>query len=107
MSSPRSKWGLRLAAIRPDVVAWLHRPIVGASLLLTALTVMLTWPQALHMGSFVSPYPDPRLSIWRLAWLAPALKGGPAHLFDGNIFYPSPDTFAYSDATFLEGLVAA
>jgi hypothetical protein len=86
---------------------WLQRPIVGAALLLTALTVMLTWPQALHMGSFVAPYPDPRLSIWRLSWLAHALKGGGAHLFDGNIFYPNPGTFAYSDATFLEGLVAA
>ncbi len=52
MLSPRSKWGLSLT--RPSartVVAWLQRPIVGASLLLTALTVMLTWPQALHMGS--------------------------------------------------------
>ena len=96
-----------MAAVGLDVVAWLHRPIVSASLLLTALTVMLTWPQALHLGSYVSPYPDPRLSIWRLSWLAHALKGDPGHLFDGNIFYPNPGTFAYSDATFLEGLIAA
>jgi len=81
---------------------------VTASLFLTALTVMLTWPQALHLGSYVSPYPDPRLSIWRLSWLAHMLKGGDlSRLFDGNIFYPNPGSFAYSDATLLEGLIAA
>ena len=97
-----------LTAAAEDVAACLRRPLVGASLLLTALTVMLTWPQVLHLGTYVSPYPDPRLSIWRLSWLAHALKGGDlTHLFDGNIFYPSPGTFAFSDATFLEGLIAA
>ena len=91
-----------------ELAACSRRPLVGASLLLTALTVMLTWPQVLHLGTSVSPYPDPRLSIWRLSWLAHALKGGDlTHLFDGNIFYPSPGTFAFSDATFLEGLLAA
>lgn len=29
------------------------------------------------------------------------------HLFDGNIFYPATNTFAYSDATLLQGLIAA
>ena len=98
----QSKWArtpVTRASVGIAVAQWLQRPIVGASLLLTALTVMLTWPQALHMGSLVSPYPDPRLSIWRLSWLAHALRGGGAHLFDGNIFYPNPGTFAYSDAT--------
>ena len=112
MSSQRSTGtpqgaAFNLSTVGLGVAAWLRRPIVTAALLLTALTVMLTWPQALHLGSYVSPYPDPRLSIWRLSWLAHALKGGGSHLFDGNIFYPNPGTFAYSDATFLEGLVAA
>jgi hypothetical protein len=79
---------------------------VGATLFLTASTILLTWPQLLHLGTQVPPYPDPRLSIWRLAWLAHALHGDAASLFDGNIFYPNPGTFAYSDATFLEGLLA-
>ncbi|MEP7304657.1 MAG: hypothetical protein ABJA98_03985 [Acidobacteriota bacterium] len=105
--SPRQAT-FNLAAIGSGVADWLRRPIVSASLLLTALTVMLTWPQALHLGSYVAPYPDPRLSIWRLSWLAHALKvGDMSRLFDGNIFYPNPGSFAYSDATFLEGLIAA
>jgi hypothetical protein len=90
-----------------SVASVLRRPIVVASAFLTALTIMLTWPQAMHLGTHVATHQDPRLSIWRLAWLAHALGGDPRHLFDGNIFYPSPGTFAYSDATLLEGLIAA
>ena len=107
IGSPR-RATVNLAALRSAAADWMRRPIVSASLLLTALTVMLTWPQALHLGSHVAPYPDPRLSIWRLSWLAHALNGGDmSRLFDGNIFYPNPGSFAYSDATFLEGLIAA
>ena len=84
-----------------------HRPLIGVSALLTALTVMLTWPQALHMGTQLPAHQDPLLSIWRVSWFAHALTGSVRHLFDGNIFYPSPGTLAYSDATALEGLLAA
>ncbi len=41
------------------------------------------------------------------AWIAHALVTSPLHLFDANIFYPAKDTLAYSDATLLEGLLAA
>jgi hypothetical protein len=83
-----------------------RHPLPGVLALLIALTVMLTWPQALHLGTQVSPHNDPLLSIWRLAWVAHALTGNVRHLFDGNIFYPNTGTLAYSDATLLEGLLA-
>ena len=97
-----------LAAGRSGIVDWLRRPLVGASLLLTALTVMLTWPQALHLG-------HARVAVSRSAaeHLAAVVARARAEgrrlsrLFDGNIFYPNPGTFAYSDATLLEGLLAA
>jgi hypothetical protein len=95
-----------VTAVHDSISTWLRRPLVGATLFLTASTMLLTWPQVLYLGSRVPPYPDPRLSIWRLSWLAHALRGDAPALFDGNIFYPNPGTFAYSDATFLEGLLA-
>jgi hypothetical protein len=61
----------------------------------------------LHLGTRVSPHNDPLLSMWRLSWIAHALTDNPRHLFDGNIFYPNTGTLAYSDATLLEGLLAA
>ena len=99
--------------IRTAVTALLARASVlrnsmaGAALLLSALAVVLTWPQAWHLGTRVIAHDDPLLSMWRLEWLAHALRTDPAHLFDGNIFSPHPRTLAYSDATLLEGLIAA
>ena len=71
------------------------------------MTVVVTWPQALHLGSRVAGHDDPYFSMWRLGWIAHALRTDPRHLFDANIFYPQPRTLAYSDATLLEGVLAA
>ncbi|HEY2151875.1 MAG TPA: hypothetical protein VGH34_13775 [Vicinamibacterales bacterium] len=81
-------------------------PLLGATGLLAGLTVFITWPQALHLSSQIAGHDDGLFSIWRLAWIAHALPGG-SHLFDANIFYPHTRTLAFSDATFLEGLIAA
>ncbi|MGH9143942.1 MAG: hypothetical protein ACRD2I_22620 [Vicinamibacterales bacterium] len=85
----------------------IRRPMFGAVALLSALTVIMTWPQALHLATQIPNHDDPLFSIWRLAWIAHALAHEPAHLFDANIFYPHVHTLAYSDAMLFEGLVAA
>jgi hypothetical protein len=82
-------------------------PLLGAALLSVALTVILTWPQALHLSDRVAAHGDAYLSMWRVSWVAHALRDDVRHLFDGNIFYPHARTLAYSDATLLEGLLAA
>lgn len=48
---------------------------------------------------------DPLFSAWRIARLAYQLSHDPAHLLDGNIFYPLPLTLTYSDSTFLQGII--
>jgi hypothetical protein len=78
----------------------------GAAAALLVLTVVVTWPQALHVASAVPDHDDPFLSMWRLNWIAHALLRDPGRLFHGNIFYPHLGTLAYSDATLLEGLIA-
>ncbi len=45
--------------------------------------------------------------MWRLAWIAHAIRHAPAELFDANIFYPEKLTLAYSDAMLLPGIVLA
>ena len=82
-------------------------PLAGALALLTALAVILTWPQALHLGSQTALHDDPMFSIWRLSWVAHALPTDPAHLFDANIFHPHRRTLAHSDAMLLQAFVAA
>jgi len=85
----------------------LDSPLVVAAAFLVALTVLLTWPQGLYLATKVANHGDPYLSMWRLEWLTHALRGGAPHLFDGNIFYPHTGTLAYSDATLLQGALAA
>jgi hypothetical protein len=87
-----------------------RRPILALAapcLIIVLLTAVVTWPQCLHMGTRVGAHDDPLFSIWRLAWVAHALATDPRHLLDGNIFYPARNTLTFSDATMLEGLLAA
>lgn len=72
-----------------------------------AMTIFMTWPQAMHMATYVASHQDPEFSIWRLGWLAHALASDPRHLFAGNIFYPSTNALTYSDAMLVEGVLAA
>lgn len=85
----------------------LRHPLIVALGLVTLLTAFVTWPQVIRLGTHVATHQDPLLSTWRLAWIAHALRTDPGHLFDANIFYPEPRTLAYSDATLLEGALAA
>jgi hypothetical protein len=79
----------------------------GAALVIIAMAVFVTWPQALYMSTRVASHQDPQFSIWRLAWIAHALAHDPRHLFSANVFYPSPNSLTYSDAMLFEGVLAA
>jgi hypothetical protein len=73
--------------------------------LFTCATVVFTWPQVIQLTS-VPPHRDAWFSMWRIAWIAHQLHADPVHLFDANIYYPMPGTFAYSDGTLLQGVLA-
>lgn len=73
----------------------------------TAMAVFVTWPQAAHLGTLAAAHQDTEFSIWRLAWIAHAIATDPRHLFAANIFYPSRNALAYSDAMLVEGTLAA
>ncbi len=79
----------------------------GAALAaLLALTLWLTWPLPLRMGSALSSNPDSLLNHWTLAWSFHILPRAPLSLFDANIFFPRPDTLAYSEHLFGVTLLA-
>ena len=81
--------------------------LLSAAALVCGLTVLVTWPQASLLSSQVIAHHDTMFSIWRLGWVAHALKSSPLHVFDANIFSPARHTLAYSDATMLEGVLGA
>ena len=74
-----------------------------------AATLMLAWPLPLHVGETVARAvrPDTWLNLWALAWTSEHLLVNPAALFHANIFFPHPNTLAYSDHFIGEALLAA
>ena len=75
--------------------------------LFALLTVVMTWPQARVLSTQATPHQDVYFNMWRLEWVAHALRTQPSRLFDANIFYPERDTLALSDAMIVEGLIAS
>jgi hypothetical protein len=85
--------------------AWRRHALPGLTLAVAALALL--WPLVVPGRHVVPDMDDAYFNIWRLAWIAHQLVRDPVHLFDGNIFYPSTNTLAYSDALLLVGLVGA
>jgi hypothetical protein len=74
---------------------------IGISLTLTLFVLLalgMTHPLWLHLAHAVpGDIGDPLLNTWILAWDIHALLTDPGGLFDANIFYPLPNTLAYSE----------
>ena len=88
--------------MRRPLAAW-----AGVTLLFAVLTAAMAWPLVRHGGSLAPQHGDVYFNMWRLRWFAHAVTTSPAHLFDANIYFPERDTYAYSDAMIVEGLIAA
>jgi len=87
--------------VRPSRAQWLV-----ACLVLIGGTMALLHQQLFNLAG-VPDRGDPLFSMWRLGWIAHQLRSAPLRLFDANIFFPSSDTLAYSDATLLPGVLTA
>ena len=72
-----------------------------------ALTIGMTWPLLSPTAHVVPDSDDAYFSVWRMAWFAHQLPRDPLHLFDANIFHPTPDTLALSDAMLLVSAIGA
>ena len=80
----------------------------GAVLACALLAVVHTWPLATAPGTLSrNDNGDAQLNEWIMAWVAHQLPRDPAHLFQGNIFYPAPDTLAYSEPLIVPALIGA
>ena len=78
-------------AARVDLLA-----LLGFSL----LTLLMTYPLSLHLAEALQDTSDSLLNLWITNWQAHQLLTSPLQLFDTNIFYPYPNTLAYSEILF-------
>lgn len=80
---------MKIAASRTTVIV-----IVAYAVLTVILTHPALWLAATHQLSCCN---DPWLFIWTIGWDVHALTTRPWAIFDANIFYPHPNTLAYSE----------
>ena len=78
----------------------------GVTAFFIGVTAWLTWPLAARLASALSASPDSLLNFWALAWNFHILPRQPLSLFQANIFFPRPDTLAYSEHLFGVALLA-
>jgi hypothetical protein len=72
------------------------------------LALVHTWPLATAPARLSrNDTADTVHHEWILAWDVHQLARDPRHLFDANIFYPEPDTLAYSDHLIVQAIMAA
>ena len=83
-----------------------RRSTIAACLLFVLLSLVLTYPLALHLTDAVEDRQDALLNVWITAWDGHQLLSDPVHLFDANIFHPYPRTLAYSELLLGNGLLA-
>ena len=85
---------------------------LAAAIGFVLLTIVVTWPLAANPGhTLASDLGDPLFVCWAMGWvsdhLTRALAGHVAALrtlWDANIFFPEPNTLAFSDHLFTESV---
>jgi hypothetical protein len=76
-----------------------RRELALAVLVAVALALLMHWPLPLHIGRDVPrDLGDPLPQAWQVAWDGHALLHQPLDWFQANIFWPLPNSLAFSDA---------
>jgi hypothetical protein len=57
----------------------------------------ITYPLIFHLGNYATGLGDELLIAWIQSWIIHALFTNPFTIFNANIYYPYPNTLAYSD----------
>ena len=75
--------------------------------LFTLLTLFMTYPLILNMGSGIKDIGDPLLSSWIMAWNVQIITSlDIQNIFNGNIFYPHKKTISYSEFLLTQSLIS-
>lgn len=79
---------------------------ITALLIYIFLAVYITYPLIFHLENYITSYGDELLIAWIQNWVQHALLTDPLNMFQANIFYPFPNSLAYSDIFFTSSLLS-
>jgi hypothetical protein len=71
--------------------------LLGVIALLTVITIVMTWPLALHIDRALSDPGDPFILLWTLHHDYTATFDNPLNLFEAPIFFPARYALAFSE----------
>jgi hypothetical protein len=74
-----------------------RREAAFAAIFFLAVTVLMTWPQAAHLGDALTDIWDAKLNARILQWDFHQTFHDPLRLYQLNFFYPSRDVLAFSE----------
>jgi hypothetical protein len=80
---------------------------LGIPLAYLLLAIVMTWPLASDLGGILGGGLDPLLQSWVLAWNSHSLRTNPLGIWQAPIFFPYPDTLAFSDHHILLAAITA
>ena len=76
-----------------------RKQAAAAAAVAVAVALLMHWPLPLHVGSDVPrDLGDPLPQAWQIAWNGHALLHQPLDWFQANMFWPLPNSLAFSDA---------
>ena len=82
------------------------KKLVAVFGLYTIVTFFFLWPLPLHMSDSVINTGDPLFYAWNLMHNVQSALQGFNGLLDTPIYYPTPNTLAFSDTLFAQSLLA-
>jgi hypothetical protein len=98
----------RVPAVREPLAPVGAGPALAVLALFALLAVFHTWPLATAPGTLTRhDNADALLNEWAVGWFAHQMVRDPLRLFHANIFYPEPNTLAFSEHLVLQGALGA
>jgi hypothetical protein len=79
---------------------------IAALVIFALLTLLHLHPLSFHPGDSVHDTGDPLLNSWIISSIQQSLISQPKKMFDGNIFFPSENTIAFSEHLFPQSVVS-
>ena len=84
--------------IRPENLLKKWRYDLLALLFFGVVSFVLLWPLSGHLAVSTNNEGDALEQVWVMGWGSQPSRPTPgSNLFNGNIFYPYPNTLAYAD----------
>jgi hypothetical protein len=83
-----------------DATGATAREVPVVVLVALVLALVTSWPLPVRLTSHVPEvgFGDPYIQAWQVAWGGHALATQPLDYFQANVFWPNPDSLAFSDA---------